>query len=129
MLPCTSRHGNRRTLIRWTLKACPSTSAGIAVHRPGVEAPSVVAALHFRAVEGAVVQRNAAMRTDIEQAENFAATGAAEQQRLAEQHLGQHLPAPEPMPWHGEVPKSGEEKPRAVGIGQQRRERLIHALL
>jgi hypothetical protein len=69
-----------------------------------VEAPAVIAALDLAAVEAAAAQRNAAMRADVSEREGRAVIAAAEQQRLAEQRLRHHAPAPERRARQGEIP-------------------------
>ena len=88
------------------------------------EAPAVIAALDFLAVEAAVMQRDAPVRADVEQAEDLAVLRTAEQQGLAEQHLRHHAAARQVAAGHGEVPNAAQE-----GVTGRCRCRVVHRSL
>ena len=75
-----------------------------------VEAPAVVAALDLAPVEAAEAQGDAAMRADVAQREDGSVGAAAEQQRLAQQRLRPHAPAPEHRAGEREVPHLSQRR-------------------
>jgi hypothetical protein len=77
-----------------------------AVH---VEAPAVVAASDGLAVEPAVMERDAAMRTDVAQREDLGPAAAPDEQPLAEQRLCHHAAGPQVGAKERNVPQTAQK--------------------
>ncbi len=81
----------------------------------GIEAPAVIAALDLAPVEPALGQRHAAMRADVTQREHAAVGRPADQQRLAQDGLGQRAAARQLAAGQGVVPDLAQRR-RAVCV-------------
>src|SRR5262249_35755001 len=94
------------------------------------ETPAVIAAFDLGSIEPAIAQRDAAMRANVAQGEDRPVAGAAQEQRLAEQRLGQSLAAPQPLAGDGEVPHLPKRRAAVIlqsGIPSTRGQRRTRA--
>jgi hypothetical protein len=89
----------------------------IAAAALSIELPAMVAAFNQVTVEGSVRKRHGSVGTMIIENEDLPLLVPADDERLIEQNLADHLPALEPRGGHDRVPEISQHHRRCLPLG------------